>query len=265
MIEVVDAGVLATVQDQGRAGWAHVGVPRSGAVDPELCAVVNRLVGTPDAAPAIETVGGLVVRALEPVTVATDVEPVARTLRTGEIARLPTDARQWHYLAVRGGFVADRVLGSCSTDTLSGLGPPMLRSGDRLAVGCEPSVAPHGETVPTRHADRPARLLPGPRLDWFERDALNRMSQASWRITSSSRVGVRLSGGSLDRLVAEELPSEGLVRGAIQVPPDGDPIMMLADHPTTGGYPVVAVVHPDDVAVVAQATAGTTVRFTTAR
>lgn len=262
MIEVVDAGLLATVQDHGRLGWAHIGVPRSGAVDPMLAALVNRLVGNPGAAPTIESVGGLVVSAVEPVTVASDVEPVARTLGAGETLRLPVGGRQWHYLAVRGGFVVDAVLGSCSTDTLSGLGPPVLRSGDRLVVGPEPVATPHGETVPTRQTEPRARLLPGPRLDWFEGDPLRRMAEAVWRVTSSSRVGVRLSGGLLARTVTDELPSEGLVRGAIQVPPDGDPIMMLADHPTTGGYPVVAVVHPDDVAGVAQAIAGTTVRFT---
>ena len=262
MIEVVDAGLLATVQDHGRPGWAHVGVPRSGAVDPALADVVNRLVGNPDGVATIETVGGLVVRAGEPITVATDVEPVARTVRPGELVRIPVGGRQWHYMAVRGSFDVEPVLGSRSTDTLSGLGPPALRSGDRLRVGPQPPVAPHGETVPVRRLEPRARLLPGPRSDWFDGDPVLQMAHTAWRITSSSRVGVRLSGGDLARTVTAELPSEGLVRGAVQVPPDGDPIMMLADHPTTGGYPVVAVVHPDDVAVVAQASAGTFVRFT---
>lgn len=264
MIEVVDAGLLTTVQDRGRAGWAHIGVPRSGAVDPALAAVVNRLVGNDGGAPSLETVGGLAIRAVTPVTVASDVEPVARTLGAGEIARVPSGGRPWHYLAVRGGIAVEPVLGSCSTDTLSGLGPAALQAGDRLAVAPEPRSAPHGETVPTRHGEARARLLPGPRADWFDGDVVRSMAHVAWRVTSSSRVGVRLSGGSLRRTVDAELPSEGLVRGAIQVPPDGDPIMMLADHPTTGGYPVVAVVHPDDVAAVAQAAAGATVRFTLA-
>ncbi|MAT03746.1 MAG: allophanate hydrolase [Acidimicrobiaceae bacterium] len=261
-IEVVDAGVLATVQDRGRPGWAAIGVPHSGAVDAGLAAVVNRLVGNPDGAALIETVGGLTVRALEPVTVASDVEPVARSVHVGDVVRVLGGGRQWHYLAVRGGIAVDPVLGSCSTDTLSGLGPAPLRAGDRFAVGPEPESPPHGETVPVRTADRRVRLLPGPRLDWFAPGTLDVMGAAEWRVMSSSRVGVRLAGRTLARAVPDELPSEGLVRGAIQVPHDGDPIMMLADHPTTGGYPVVAVVHPDDVAVVAQAPAGTTVRFT---
>lgn len=264
MIEVVDAGLLTTVQDRGRAGWAHIGVPRSGAVDPALAAVVNRLVGNDGGAPSLETVGGLAIRAVTPVTIASDVEPVARTLGAGEIARVPSGGRPWHYLAVRGGIAVEPVLDSCSTDTLSGLGPAALQAGDRLAVAPEPRSAPHGETVPTRHGEPRARLLPGPRADWFDGDVVRSMAHVAWRVTSSSRVGVRLSGGSLRRTVDAELPSEGLVRGAIQVPPDGDPIMMLADHPTTGGYPVVAVVHPDDVAAVAQAAAGDTVRFTVA-
>jgi allophanate hydrolase subunit 2 len=82
-----------------------------------------------------------------------------------------------------------------------------------------------------------------------------------WTITNTSRVGVRLRGGSIERATSDELPSEGLVRGAIQVPPGGEPVMMLADHPTTGGYPVIAVVHPDDVAIVAQHSAGASIRF----
>ncbi|MCB0968521.1 MAG: biotin-dependent carboxyltransferase family protein [Ilumatobacter sp.] len=260
-LEVVESGMLSTVQDGGRPGWAHVGVPHSGVVDPSLAAVVNRLVGNPGDAALIETVGGLLVRATGPLTIASDTEPVARTVRAGDTIRVPLGGRQWHYLSIRGGVVAEPVLGSRSTDTLSGLGPAPLAAGDRLSAGAEPAEAPHGETVPVHHVVRPARILPGPRLDWFEPDVLEAMELGRWRVTTSSRVGVRLSGHALARVDGRELPSEGLVRGAIQVPPDGDPIMMLADHPTTGGYPVVAVVHPDDVSIVAQTTVGGDVTF----
>jgi allophanate hydrolase subunit 2 len=105
------------------------------------------------------------------------------------------------------------------------------------------------------------RVDPGPRSDWFADDWADRLTASTWTVTTSSRVGVRLTGATLTRIVTDELPSEGLVRGALQVPPDGDPVMMLSDHPTTGGYPVIAVVHQDDVAAVAQHMAGTSIRF----
>jgi allophanate hydrolase subunit 2 len=104
-------------------------------------------------------------------------------------------------------------------------------------------------------------ISPGPRLDWFDPVSFERLLGGVWTVTESSRVGVRLSGVRLFRRIVHDLPSEGLVRGAIQVPPDSDPVMMLADHPTTGGYPVIAVVHPDDVATVAQTPPGHAVRF----
>ena len=125
----------------------------------------------------------------------------------------------------------------------AGLGLPYLRIGTDYAPG---------DT---------ARIGPGPRSDWFDGDPLGALTDRPLTVTASSRVGVRLRGPVLVRRRGDELPSEGLVRGAIQVPPDGEPIMMLADHPTTGGYPVVAVVHPDDVATVAQRPEGTTVRL----
>jgi allophanate hydrolase subunit 2 len=162
---------------------------------------------------------------------------------------------------VRGGLDVSPVLGSRSTDTLSGIGPPLPAAGDRFSVGgvgVEPIVV---DVAPPRPLAHEARISAGPRADWFVAEALDEMSSTSWTITMASRVGVRLRGVALRRVVADELPSEGLVRGAIQVPPDGDPVMMLADHPTTGGYPVIAVVHPDDVAIVAQHHEGTRVRF----
>lgn len=259
---VVEPGVATTVQDSGRPGHAHLGVPASGAVDPGLAALVNRLVGNGAGAAVLETTGGLVLRAEQPVLVATSVEGVARTLPAGSTVVVPAGhGRVWHYLAVRGGVAVETVLGSRSTDTLSGLGPAPLRAGDMLPVGVDPGSAVDPGHAPLRPLPQFARLLPGPRADWFEPGSLGRLGEATWTITAASRVGVRLRGVALRRTVGRELPSEGLVRGAIQVPPDGDPVMMLADHPTTGGYPVIAVVHPDDVAVVAQTSAGRPVRF----
>ena len=260
-LTVVEPGIATTVQDRGRPGLAHLGIPPSGAVDPSLAGLVNRLVGNPAGAAVIETVGNLVLEATRPVTVATSRHSAPLALRRGQRVEIALGGgRQWHYLAVRGGIDTEPVLGSRSHDTLSGLGATHLAIGAPLAIGGEPAD-PIADLAPVPPVDDVARIGPGPRADWFDGDPLRALTAQPLTVTASSRVGVRLRGAGLVRIRAGELPSEGLVRGAIQVPPDGDPIMMLADHPTTGGYPVVAVVHPDDVATVAQHPEGTAVRL----
>lgn len=263
-LTVVDPGWASTVQDGGRPGFGYVGVPAAGAVDVELAALANRLVGNPTDAPVIETGGGLVLEADRAVLVASTVEGVAHPIVPGARVQVPADhQRVWHYLAVRGGIDVPAVLGSRSTDTLSGLGPPPLRRGDRIGVGADPGGDIGAHHVPLRPIPgRAIRITPGPRLDWFDPYALAMLTTADWTIAATSRIGVRLTGPVIGRTVTAELPSEGLVRGAIQVPPDGAPVMMLADHPTTGGYPVIAVVDADDVVRVAQTSAGRRVRFT---
>jgi biotin-dependent carboxylase-like uncharacterized protein len=262
-IEIVDAGMATTVQDLGRAGYAHLGVPGSGAVDPALMGVLNRLVGNPSSAATIETCGGLVIRALTALLVATSAEPAPTSLQPGQLCSVAAGSggRLWQYVAVRGGIHVEQTLGSSSTDTLSGLGPAPSVAGDRLQIG-DLAVGPIvADLAPVAAIDDVARITRGPRSDWFAPHWTSAVTRSRWIVTATSRVGVRLHGEPLIRVVTRELPSEGLVRGAVQVPPDGDPVMMLADHPTTGGYPVIAVVHPDDVAVVAQHAAGTSVRL----
>lgn len=260
-LEIVAPGVATTVQDAGRPGLAHLGVPPAGFVDPALAGLVNRLVGNPADAPVVETAGELRLRATGVVTVATSREAAPRTLRAGDEVVVRADGRrQWHYLAVRGGVAVPEVLGSCARDTLSDLGHRPLGARDRLAVGPEPTGDITTDVAPVPELADRARVSAGPRADWFD-DWRRALTTSDWTVTTTSRVGVRLSGLAIERIVTRELPSEGLVRGAIQVPHDGDPVMLLADHPTTGGYPVIAVVHPDDVAIVAQHPAGTTVRF----
>jgi len=261
MIEIVTSGLLTTVQDLGRPGYAHIGVSHSGAVDPALARHCNLLVGNPPDAALIETVGGLTIRATAPVTIASDVEPTARTLHAGDEMVVPLGERGWHYVAVRGGIETEPVLGSRSTDTLGGVGHPPLGNGDVLPIGPEPSGSVVGEVSPARPSVREARIYPGPRRDWFVPEAWNTLTAGPWVVGEASRVGVRLLGGRIERLRHDELPSEGLIRGAMQVPASGEPIMMLSDHPTTGGYPVIAVVHPDDVANVAQTSVGDTIRL----
>jgi biotin-dependent carboxylase-like uncharacterized protein len=184
-----------------------------------------------------------------------------------EVGRHPGALRCW--LAVGGGIEVPETLGSRSTDTMSGLGPPPVRTGDTLPVGAgSPGGFDGGEAVPPPEPGRPVavRLRAGPRDDWFEEGSIAALLREEYEVSASSdRVGVRLRGTALVRRVAGELPSEGVVTGAVQVPGDGRPLIFLADHPTTGGYPVVGVVPRDDLAVCAQLRPGDVVRFVAAR
>jgi biotin-dependent carboxylase-like uncharacterized protein len=279
MIEVVRAGPLTTVQDLGRPGWAHLGVPRAGALDPAALRLANALVGNPaDAAVLETTLGGCAVRVLRDAVVAV----------TGAAARVRVDRVEVSsvvevaagsvvdvgaarggvrsYLAFSGGIAVEPVLGSRSTDSLSGLGPPRLADGMTLPLGPPPRSRPDRPSGGgTAGAGEPGgggsalRVRLGPREDWFVEPAA--LFGVPWTVTPvSNRVGIRLAGTPLTRAVTRELPSEGIVLGAIQVPADGLPLIFLADHPTTGGYPVIGVV--DDVTPLAQARPGHTVTFT---
>ena len=272
MIEIVDPGPLTTVQDLGRTGWAAFGVPRSGAFDRGAARLANRLVGNPVDAAVLEcTLGGLALRVLDAATFACTGAScpgpdwgATFTARPGTVLRFGTPPRGLRsYLAVRGGWDMALELDSRSTDLLSGLGPPPLRHGDRLPVGPPPEAAPSGALAPSRHvAAALLTVLPGPRLDWFEPAALDRLTASTWTVRDASdRIGVRLDGPSLARARTGELPSEPTLPGAVQVPSDGRPIVFGPDAPVTGGYPVIAV--PTDRAfdLAAQLRPGDSVRF----
>ncbi len=281
-LEVLATGALALVEDLGRPGLAASGVGCSGAADRASLRLGNRLVANPEDAAAIEVVfGGLAVRAGQgnrrPLTVAltgaaapadVDGTPVGHhallTLRPGQVLRLatpPTGLRT--YVAVRGGIAVRPVLGSRSTDVLAGLGPPALEPGHELPVGVEPAGVPLLDVAPV--APPPGgtvllRAMAGPRADRLT--DLADLTCATWTASSrSDRVGMRLEGAKLERTGSGELPSEGMVRGALQVPPGGEPVLFLADHPVTGGYPVAAVVLDADVDRAAQVRPGQAVRF----
>jgi biotin-dependent carboxylase-like uncharacterized protein len=279
VLTVLAAGPLTTVQDRGRPGYAGIGVPRSGAADGAAAALANRLVGNDDFAATLEvTAGGLRVRAERtllvavtgapsPVAVDGRPAPFGAPLTLGPGAELalampPVGLRS--YLAVRGGIDVRPVLGSRSTDTLSGLGPAPLRPGDRLPVGDLSAEEPFVDVAPVRPpSSAPVlRVLPGPRRDWLEPGAWTALTTRKWTVTAdSNRVGLRLAGPTLARARDEELPSEGLVPGAVQVPPDGAPVLFLADHPVTGGYPVLAVVVTADLPAAAQLRPGDSLTF----
>ncbi|NYJ06534.1 biotin-dependent carboxyltransferase family protein [Petropleomorpha daqingensis] len=283
MLRVLAPGPLATVQDAGRPGWAAIGVPRSGAADRAAHDLANRLVGNlPSAATVEATAGGLRLRAERttlvavtgapvPVTVAGRAAPcnAPLTVPAGAELVLGTPAIGLRsYVAVRGGVDVAQVLGSRSTDRLSGLGPEPLAAGDVLAVGDAAGEEPVVDVAPVRPPpDRPVlRVLPGPRRDWLAPDAWTRLTSDGWTVSpDSDRVGLRLTGPRLERARDDELPSEGLVPGAVQVPPDGAPVLFLADHPVTGGYPVLAVVVTADLPMAAQLRPGDELRFRAAR
>jgi biotin-dependent carboxylase-like uncharacterized protein len=283
VLTVLASGPLATVQDRGRRGWAGIGVTTSGAADRSAADLANRLVGNdPEAAVLEVTAGGLRVRAERTLLVAVTGAPAAvrlggrpapfdapLTIGTGQVLELgvpPVGLRS--YLGVRGGVDVPPVLGSRSTDTLSGLGPAPLRAGDRLPVGTLAGDEPFVDVAAVRPpSGRPVlSVLPGPRRDWLQPAAWDALVTRDWAVTAdSNRVGLRLSGPRLARSRDDELPSEGLVPGAVQVPPDGSPVLFLADHPVTGGYPVLAVVTSVDLPAAAQLRPGDTVRFRVAR
>ncbi|MBO2448868.1 biotin-dependent carboxyltransferase family protein [Actinomadura barringtoniae] len=278
-LEVVETGFFATVQDLGRPGRASLGVGTSGAADRDALRLGNRVLGNAEGMAGIEaTLGGLVLRfhggafaavtgAPAPISVDDRAEAPYSVFHVpdGAVVRLgapPTGLRS--YLTVRGGIDVEPVLGSRSTDTLAGLGPgtlkpgavlPIGRSEGRIMVDALPVAPPPGGEVELR-------VLPGPRDDWFSEAAMRTLLSEPYEVTSEiDRVGMRLTGPVLERVRTGELASEGMVTGALQVPPSGMPVLFLADHPLTGGYPVIAVVRSADVGRAAQARPGQLLRF----
>jgi biotin-dependent carboxylase-like uncharacterized protein len=282
-LQITAVGPLATVQDHGRPGWAHLGVPRAGALDGPAADLANRLVGNHDGAAVLELLlGGLSVVSDAGVWVAVTGAPCPVRVAAREVAFAsatwlapgaelivgePSSGLR-SYLAVAGGIAVEPVLGSRSTDTLAWVGPPRLAVGDLLPIG-RPSGQPQPHDTPRVRRPGPLRLHPGPRGDWWQEhddpDVLARLCRTAYTVgPDSDRVGLRLLGEPLALSSSAELPSEGIVLGAVQLPPDGLPVVFLADHPTTGGYPVVAVVEPDDLWQCAQLRPGEPVLFTPA-
>lgn len=279
-LAVVRGGPLTTVQDLGRAGMAAMGVGRSGAADRSSHARSNRLAGNrPDAATLEITMGGFIAEATAPIWMATSgasgrvtVDGVpqgtnsAFELWAGQrvAVELPS-AGVRTYLAVRGGIDVAPVLGSRSTDTLARLGPKRIEDGDLLPVGAGADEFPALDYIPVLD---PVPGLPvvlrfqfGPRDDWFEPSARAALVGQPWAVSpASNRVGVRLDGPDLARANSAELASEGVALGSVQVPPSG-PIVFLADHPVTGGYPVIAVLDSASIDRAAQLRAGDLVSF----
>jgi KipI family sensor histidine kinase inhibitor len=289
-LRVQSTGLLTLFQDLGRHGQAGQGVSASGAMDQSALKAANRLVGNPSQLPALETVGGgLALQSVGDNVVAVTGAAAPLWLRTadgqrwsvpchapvaladGDVLQIdqPTSGARC-YVAVRGGYRVAPVLGSASTDTLAHVGPPALQRGQLLQVqpvqGAQAVVGaaqlpPQG--LPAAGAEVVLDVELGPRTDWFTPEAVALLAAQRWQVTpQSNRVGLRLAGDTpLARSVTSELPSEGTALGAIQVPASGQPVLFLADHPLTGGYPVIGCVAPHHLDLAGQIPVGAWIRF----
>lgn len=298
-LRILNPGAQSLIQDLGRRGFGPLGVSAAGALDRASLRRANRLVGNAPSAAAIESVnGGLTVEAVGDQVIAVAGAPSTLTIQSpsrveseesddgdrpgamrtvpmatpfalldGEVLTLGAPESGFrNYVGIRGGVDVPEVLGSRSADTMSGIGPGPLMAGQELPVGedtvstavGEPELQPKFPGAGVTVLD----VVPGPRADWFEPEALDSLCDQEWLVTpQSNRVGMRLDGTPLKRTREGELPSEGTMAGALQIPPAGLPVLFLADHPITGGYPVIGVVRDEHLDLAAQVPIGGKIRF----
>jgi biotin-dependent carboxylase-like uncharacterized protein len=299
-LRIVSPGVQSLIEDLGRRGHGPLGVSAAGALDRASIRRANRLVGNASTAAAIESVGGgLSIEAIGDQVIAVTGAPTALTVQSpswvdsvnhdggpqpgatrtvgmaapfalldGEVLSLGVPESGFrNYVAIRGGIDVPAVLGSRSADTMSGIGPAPLTVGKELRAGSDTVSTAVGS--PELQPDFPGAetvtvldVVPGPRADWFDQSALDSLASQDWVVTpQSNRVGMRLDGQPLVRTRDGELPSEGTMAGALQIPPAGLPVLFLADHPITGGYPVIGVVRDEHLDRAAQVPVGGKIRF----
>jgi len=282
MLLVLDAGILTTIQDAGRWGYQAYGVPVSGAMDVEALRAANQLVHNPPDEAALEIHSPIALQTDTPHLIALTgadarVHINGRALpmwmsifvRAGTTIEItPARTGGWRYLAIHGGIDVPRVLGSKSTflrGKFGGLEGRALCAGDQIPIGA-PTLrdlsAAAGKSIAPRIYRADIHIVLGPHADWFTPEAIAALTRAEYIATENAdRMGYRLRGTKLTRARAEEMISCGVPLGAIQVPPDGQPIVLMADHQTTGGYPIIATVVSDDMAHLAQRAPGDVVRF----
>jgi 5-oxoprolinase (ATP-hydrolysing) subunit C len=267
VIEVVAVRGLSTVQDGGRPGWMHDGVPPGGALVPELAARANLAVGNPGDAPLIEVFGGLTLTVRGLVGPLSTEDGSARSVSPGEPLEIPPSrALGVRYVAVAGGLDIPLALGGRGTLRVANLGGHegrALSRGDRISVGHATTLARPAPDLTTLDLSAAVRVVAGPDLTCFAPDALEALVRASFTVLASSdRAGTRLSGPELRRVGEDIGRSTPMVKGAIQVPASDQPIVLGPDHPTTGGYPVIAVVARADLGRFFARPIGAAVRFT---
>ncbi len=262
MIEVVRSAGLATVQDGGRRGRMHEGVPAGGALVPELLARANAAVRNGHDTAAIELFGSITLRAHTPVLVAAD-DAVPHAMGAREAWTVACDRARVRYIAVRGGVDVPPVLGGRGTLLVAGFGGHegrALRAGDRLPVGDTPSVQGALPDAPSLHSA--IHVVLGPDLERFGEEAVELLLASTFSVDSrSDRIGTRLAGATLPRRDEDTAASSPMLRGAIQVPASGMPIVLGPDHPTTGGYPVIATVVASSLGALGARPLGAPVRF----
>ncbi|WP_281451285.1 5-oxoprolinase/urea amidolyase family protein [Paenarthrobacter nitroguajacolicus] len=297
-LRILNPGAQSLVQDLGRRGFGPLGVSAAGALDRASLRRANRLVGNTASAAAIESVnGGLTVEAVGDQVLAVTGAPTTLTVQSpswvdsdddgevqpgaqrtvpmaapfalldGEVLTVGAPESGFrNYVAIRGGVDVPEVLGSRSSDTMSGIGPAPLVIGQQLPAGHQTESTAVGS--PELQPEFPGEdvtvldVVPGPRADWFDQAALDSLTGQDWLVTpQSNRVGMRLDGTPVERTREGELPSEGTMAGALQIPPAGLPVLFLADHPITGGYPVIGVVRDEHLDLAAQVPIGGRIRF----
>jgi len=283
MIEVLECALPASFQDLGRPGYRHLGVPLSGALDPEWLAIANALVGNLAQTVALEMrLLGPKLRATAPVTIALAGEFSAKiedaaglsrpaadwcshVLATGDILSIGALRSGIGYLAVAGGFDLPQVLGSRSTYARAGLGGidgRSLRIGDRVATGAGGADVSLRLTDVPHPISGPLRVMPGPQRDYFTDAAWQHFIGAEFVVSrEADRMGLRLDGPRLEHARGADIVSDGVTPGAIQVPGDGRPIVLLADCQTVGGYPKIATVIAADLPRLGHALPGHKLRF----
>lgn len=279
VLQILQPGVAAMLQDAGRPGWRRFGVPLSGAMDEHAALWANRLVGNPSEAPVLEFLlqGArvIVLRGIWLAITGADAFSTVSTWRpvqvdAGDVISFPHNRwGTWIYLAIAGGIAADRIMGSASTYPRGRLGR-ILAAGDLLFPGAETTFhlpeGVAGQTPPPlerRDYSQPPtfRIWPGPQFEQFSLAERARFFAQSWRVSSQSdRVGYRLEGKALEA-PNYQLISEPVRLGTIQVPESGQPIVTMRDGPTVGGYAKLGVVDPAELSWLAQCHPGQEIRF----
>ena len=277
------ASGFITLQDQGRIGFANIAVPTSGAFDQSAHHLGNRLVGNFPEVCSIESLRGTfkfladtdlviaVTGAAASVQINGREHEMSRAVyiaANSTVAIKPGSMGLRTYIAIRGSISGDSVMGSNSYDELSQIGTPPIKAGDQLSIGNQVSGSISGDYFPnfavSGQAEIELEAMPAPRWSGFINGQT--LFDTEYQVTeSSNRVGMRLSGPELIWNSKERLASEGVVTGAIQIPVDGMPLIFGPDHPTTGGYPVIAVVSRNSLNLLAQSAPGTKVRFRLSR
>ncbi|MDO4908304.1 MAG: biotin-dependent carboxyltransferase family protein [Corynebacterium sp.] len=276
MLRIIQPAAQMLIEDAGRYDYMSQGIPVGGFYDRTSARRANSLVGNEPNSPVVEILGGnaiFEVISAGYITICGFNAPITIDeqhfytneliyVRPGQRIHLGiADNGARSYLALQGGVQCQRILGSSSRDILSNIGPEPLAAGDTIEAGEKTDWAPRIGTIPNYTPSKAQfAVVLGPRDDWFDTEEL--FNQEFSVESASNRIGIRLKATRpLSFTKHESLPSEGIVRGSIQVPPDGNPVIFGPDHPITGGYPVIGVLVPTASDYTAQLLPGEKIHF----